>query len=153
MSTLSANVQRSCGPVAAACTRMFDVGYTLGLTEHTDVSTCRYIIRDWTRCCFQNWLPLVTAETRSTSAACVTMYRVNTAVVGTLLALLKTVANNNNYPPHVSLSFLLFVRMEKSQSHRKYLLQIIFGFYVKISRWIRTYVYRTFSQSITYTRI
>jgi len=63
---------------------------------------------------------------------CVIMYRVNTEVVGSLLALLQTVAKSNNYSPHVCPSVFLFVRMEESQSHRTRLLKIIFGVCIKI---------------------
>ena len=62
---------------------------------------------------------------------CVTMYRVNTAVVLSLLALLQAVAKSNNYSPRVCPS-VLFVRIEESQSHRAGLLQIIFGVCIKI---------------------
>jgi hypothetical protein len=63
---------------------------------------------------------------------CVTMYRVNTAVVVSLLALLQTVVKSNSNSPRVCPSVLLFVRIEESQSHRAGVLQIIFGVYIKI---------------------
>jgi hypothetical protein len=63
---------------------------------------------------------------------CVTVYRVNTTVVGSLLALLQTVAKSNNYPPHVCPSVLLFIRIEENQSYRTGLLQIIFGVCIRI---------------------
>jgi hypothetical protein len=57
---------------------------------------------------------------------------VNTAVVGSLLALLQTVAKSNIYPPYVCPSVLLFVRIEESQSYRAGLLQIVSGVFIKI---------------------